>query len=75
MTRRPVMASRELDLLARRTRHTLADDVVGRPRSGHVTMFLVLQNRQCLVDWALATVLGDGLAVILRVRHILLAAT
>ena len=30
---------------------------------------------QCLVDWALDTVLRDGLAGILRVRHALLAAT
>ena len=75
MTRRPVTASRELDLLARRTRHTLADDVVGRPRSGHVILFSVLQNQQCLVDWSLATDLGDGLAGILRVRHVLLTAT
>ena len=29
----------------------------------------------CLVDWASATVLGDGLAGIFRVRHVLLAAT
>ena len=74
MTRQPVMAPRELDLLARRTRHTLADGVVGRPWSGYVILFSGPQNRQCLVDWALATDLGDGLDGILRIRHVLLAA-
>ena len=37
-------ASLELDLLAGRTHHTLADDVMRHPQSGYVTMFLVLQT-------------------------------